>query len=313
MGFCLKQNERVAKEIKRIVLRQFELAATELTDVGSPSGDAAVHKARRRVKKIRALIRLVRPGLGSAYAPLDKRLHQTVRLLSPIADGQGVVHALDQMADRYREDFSPPVFATIRAGLVEREARADRKAKVERVLQRARATMKTEHARVRAWNLHGNGFRAIADGLETSFRHARRAMIAAVDHPTADNYHAWRRRVKDHWFHVRLIERRCGNRLLRYKRRLEALDECLGEYHNFALLRTILSADPFVSRQETARRLRIIRRYQAELRRRVASLGARLYNEKPRHFVRRVQAFWQLTNVLHDGTAHRSCGHRASA
>ena len=65
---------------------------------------------------------------------------------------------------------------------------------------------------------------------------------------------------------MRLIERRCGNRLGRYKRRLEALDECLGEYHNFALLRTILSADPFVSRQETARRLRIIKRYQTDLR-----------------------------------------------
>jgi CHAD domain-containing protein len=313
VGFCLKHNEPVADEIKRIVLRQFELAATELTDIGNPSGDAAIHKARRRVKKIRALIRLVRPGLGGSFGPLNKRLRQTIRLLAPIADGQGVVHALDQMADRYREDFSPPVFATIRAGLVEREARADRKAKVERVLQRARATLKTERTRVKDWRLKGGGFRSIEDGLETSFRRARKAMAAAVEHPTADNYHTWRRRVKEHWFHVRLIEARCGNRLARYKRRLEVLDECLGEYHNFALLRTILSADPFVSRQETARRLRIIRRYQAEQRRRAYALGTRLYHERPRHFLRRVRAFWQLASVLGQVPSQRTCRRTPSA
>jgi len=314
VGFSLKPNEPVAKEITKIVLRQFEMADTELTDIGNPSGDAAIHKARRRVKKIRALIRLVRPGLGGAFDPLNKRLRETVRLLAPIADGQGVVDALDKMAEKYREDFSPPVFATIRAGLVEREARADRKAKVERVLQRARATLKTERTRVKDWDLNGGGFRSIADGLETSFRRARRAMIVTVEHPTADNYHTWRRRVKEHWFHVRLIERRCGTRLARYKRRLEALDECLGEYHNFALLHTILSADPFVSRQETARRLRIIRRYQVELRRRASSIGSRLYNEKPRHFIRRVQAFWQLTNVLgHHVTPDRTCRRRTAS
>ncbi len=313
MGFCLKQHEPVAKEITKIVLRQFEMADTELTNIGNPSGDAAIHKARRRVKKIRALIRLVRPGLGGTFGPLNKRLRETIQLLAPIADGQGVVHALDQMAEKSREDFSPPVFATIRAGLVEREARADRKAKVERVLQRARATLKTERTRVKDWDLHGGGFKTIAYGLETSFRRARRAMTIVIEHPTADNYHAWRRRVKEHWFHVRLIERRCGHRLARYKRRLESLDECLGEYHNFALLRTILSADPFVSRQETARRLRIIKRYQAELRSRASSLGARLYNEKPRHFMRRVQAFWQLTNAMGHVPSHRTCRRTASA
>jgi CHAD domain-containing protein len=313
VAFRLRQNEPVSDEIKRIVLRQFELAASEMTDIGNPSGDAAIHKARRRVKKIRAVVRLVRPGLGGAFQRLDKRLRQTIRLLAPIADGQGVVHALDQMAEKYREDFSPPVFATIRAGLVEREARADRKAKVERVLDRARATLKTEQTRVKDWTFKGGGFRLMGHGLETSFRRARKAMLAAVEQPTADHYHEWRRRVKDHWFHVRLIEARCGNRLARYKHRLEVLDECLGEYHNFALLRTILSADPFVSRKETARRLRIIRRYQGDLRRQAKSLGAALYNEKPRHFIRRVHAFWQLANVLGHVPSRKTWHRSASA
>ena len=72
MGFCLKPNEPVAKEITKIVLRQFEMADTELTDIGNPSGDAAIHKARRRVKKIRALIRLVHPGARRRIRPAQQ-------------------------------------------------------------------------------------------------------------------------------------------------------------------------------------------------------------------------------------------------
>ena len=90
------------------------------------------------------------------------------------------------------------------------------------------------------------------------------------------------------------------------------LDECLGEYHNFALLRTILSADPFVSRQETARRLRIIRRYQAELRQRAYVLGSRLYDEKPRDFVHRLHAYWRLADLVGHPPSKRTCQRPAS-
>jgi hypothetical protein len=313
VGFRLKQDQPVADEIRRIVIRQFELAAGELRDVGNPNDDAAIHRARRRMKKVRALIRLVRPTLGDTFDRVDRRLRKTAHLLAPIADGQGIVHALDELADKYRSDFSPAVFDTIRAGLVEREVRADRKAKVDRLLQRVRSALRKERNRVAIWEPKGGGFRDIADGLETGYRRARKALATALKHPTADNYHRWRRRVKDSWFHVRVIETRCGNRLASYERRLETLDECLGQYHNFALLRGILAADPFVSRQETARRLRLIRRYQAELRQRARSLGTSAYRERPGHFVRRVRALWRLANLVEPRHSTRTCRQHASA
>jgi CHAD domain-containing protein len=298
VGFRLKPDEPVATEVKRIIARQFERAVTELRSIGNPRSDAAVHRARRRVKKIRAALRLVRSALGGTFGPLDKRLRRSAQLLAPVADGQGVVEALDRLAEKYRDDFASAALASFRAGLLEREMRADRQAKVHRVLQTVSTILREERTQVNGWRLKRAGFQPIGEGLELTCRRARQAMAAATTHPTAENFHVWRRRVKDHWFQVRLIESRCGNRLVAYERRLEALDDCLGEYHNFALMRTILSAEMTVSRDETARRLRIIRRYQGELRRQARALGARIYNEKPRHFVRRVHALWRLANVL---------------
>ncbi len=299
MAFRLKRDAPIADEVKRIVGRQIERATTELRSIGDPRSDAAIHRARRRVKKIRAVIRLVRPTLGRSFRPINKRLRETIDLLAPVADGQGVVEALDRLTDRYRDDFAAETMSSFRAGLVEREARADRQAKVDHVLQRVSEALRAEREGVKKWRLKGAGFRPLGRALRASCREARTAMRAAIDHPTTDNFHVWRRRVKDHWFHVRLIEARCGNRLVSYERRLEALDDCLGEYHNFALLRAIVMSETEVPRQEAARRMRIIRKYQGELRRKAYSLGARIYTEKPRHFVRRVHALWRLTNVTH--------------
>ena len=299
MAFRLKRDARIGDEVKRIVGRPLELATTELRSIGDPRSDAAIHRARRRVKKIRAVIRLVRPSLGGTFQPINRRLRETVDLLAPVADGQGVVEALDRLSEKYGDGFAAETLATFRAGLVEREARADRQAKVDRVLQRVSATLRDERERVKKWKLKGASFKPLARSLETSCRAARKAMAATITHPTTDNFHWWRRHVKDHWFHVRLIKARCGNRLLAYERRLEALDDCLGEYHNFALLGAIVMAETSVPRPEAARRLRIIKKYQGELRRKAYALGRRIYAEKPRHFVRRVRALWRLTNVIH--------------
>jgi len=298
VAFRLKPDQSVATEVKRIVGRQFERAVAELTTLGDPQSDAAVHRARRRVKKIRAAIRLVREALGDSFKPLDKQLRRSARLLAPVADGQGVVQALDRLAETCQDVSAFAGLASFRAALVEYERRADRQASAQRVLERASAILREQHTQVNGWRLKRAGFRRVSQGLEDTCRRARRAMLSAFAHQTAENFHAWRRRVKAHWFQVRLIEPRCGNRLAAYERRLEALDDCLGEYHDVALMRTILSAETPVSRDETARRLRLVRRYQAELRRKARTLGARIYHETPSHFVRRVRASWRLTTVL---------------
>ena len=293
MAFRLKRRASVASEVRRIVLRQLETAISELHTVGDPQSDDAVHDARRRVKKIRAIIRLVRPVLDKAYRSVDRDLSTVSRLLAPVADGRGIIETLDQLAHRYRRSLSKSAMAAARAGVRRNGARADREAQVRGVLKVAAGTLRTDRDRVRHWRLHEDGFRSVAPGLEESYRRARRMMIAAWSKPKPTHFHTWRRYVKDHWFHVRLLEGRCGYHLVAYERRIEALDGVLGEYHNLVLLREVLVADTSLSRDETAQCLRVVARYQRLLRRHAEILGARIYMERPRRFVRRVRSLWR--------------------
>jgi CHAD domain-containing protein len=292
MSLRLNRDAPIPAEIRRLVLQQLEAAISELRAVGDPASDEAIHDARRRVKKIRAVIRLVQPALDKTSRTIDRELKDVSRMLAPVADGQGIIETLDQIARRYRRLLPTRAVRSIRAGLRERSARIDREANARGIIRMAADTLRAERQRVRRWAIRGDGFGAIASGLEESYRRARKSMILAWSKPEPHHYHSWRRHVKDHWFHVRLVEDNCGNQLLPYQRRLEALDGVLGEYHNIVLLREVLPTDGHASRRETERCLRVVCRYQRLLRHHAETLGVQIYGDKPRRYVRRIKRLW---------------------
>jgi CHAD domain-containing protein len=301
VGYRLKPGRPVDRELRRIAEKQFELALAAMQGVGSRSRDKAMHRARRHIKKIRALIRLFQPSLAHAYPPIDRRLRAVSRRLAPIADGEAVVDTLVRIGRKYRQELPGATFNSIHAGLVHREFRADRKATFDRSLETATRLLRLEQGRIHLWRLRESGFSAVARGLESSVRRTRRAMTRALEQPTDRHYRQWRQRVKDLWLQVRLLEGRCGGRLAREESQLERLDDCLGEYLNCALLARVLTAEPLASRQETVTCLRLLRRYREELRREIGPLANITLSEKPRRFVRRVHRQWRLAMTLRKG------------
>jgi hypothetical protein len=62
-------------------------------------------------------------------------------------------------------------------------------------------------ARARGWRVSEDGFGAVVGGLAKTFKRARRAMAQARVEKTDKAFHEWRKRVKYHWYHTRLLER----------------------------------------------------------------------------------------------------------
>lgn len=292
MGYRLHPGRPIQDEVRRIAAGQLEQAIGGLRTVGDTEGDEAVHATRRHIKKIRALTRLVRPALGKRYGAVNQRLRTVNRLLAPIADGQAVVDTLSQIAERYGDQLPAEVHAEVRATLLRRESIADEQAVLDHTLETAAALLRAERDGVSRWKLNETGFRAIAPGLERSVRAGRDAMARAFSGSRSATYHSWRQRVKDQWLHIRLLDARCGGSLALDERRLEELDGCLGEYHNCAILRDVLTSDSSLAREDAAVCLRLLRRYERELRTKARALGAQVHAETPRQFVKRVRRLW---------------------
>ena len=67
MAYRLKRKETVVDGIRRIAHQQLARAAAELVDE-SLEPAAQIHQVRKRLKKLRALLRLVRVDIGVTLA-----------------------------------------------------------------------------------------------------------------------------------------------------------------------------------------------------------------------------------------------------
>lgn len=293
MAYRLKPGRPVSEEVLRIADTQCKLALDALHGVGTRADDKTTHRARRHIKKVRALADLFQLSLAPSRRLPTLRLRRVSRLLAPVADGEAVVDTFVRIRKKYGSQLPRQIAERIQAGLVQLEFHADRKATFDRALDTAVRLLRAEQAHVRVWRLDKSGFDAVAPGLNRSMRRARRAMALTLEHPRAEHYHLWRRRVKDLWLQVRLIQERCGGQLATEADQLERLDGCLGEYHNCVLLAGVLTAEPLAPRQGTAQCLRVVRRYQEELRRELHPLAAETLKETPRQFVRRTRQLWR--------------------
>ena len=96
MAFRFKLNEPVEKGFRRIGLEQIERAERELS--ASESLEVATHETRKSLKRIRALLRLVRPGLGdTVYRTENARFRDIGALLSSARDSDVLLQTVTKL------------------------------------------------------------------------------------------------------------------------------------------------------------------------------------------------------------------------
>jgi CHAD domain-containing protein len=296
MAYRLRAGEPVAQEVSRLAGMQLELAARKLRGVSIKWDDETVHAARRHIKKGRALARLVRKALGPQYQPTNERLRRIARMLAPLTDSEAVLGTLARMRKLYGVAFPGPTYRAVRSTLLRRKRRVAQRTRSERILQHAARLLRDEAAVVRGWNLDESGLRAIAPGVQRAYRRARTGTVRAIDCPILNNFHTWRRRVKDLWLQVRLLEERCNGELADTEAQLEQLDEVLGEYHNIGVLQHVVTTEAPDSRKEAANFLRLLRRYQCRLRQEAFALASQVFEDSPRQFTVRVSRLWRAAH-----------------
>ena len=78
--------------------------------------DATVHALRKSCKKLRGLIRLVRPAFDD-YQAENAAFRDAARNLSSLRDGGVLIETYDDLLERYNDQIERPRFAPIRRRL----------------------------------------------------------------------------------------------------------------------------------------------------------------------------------------------------
>lgn len=284
----------MAEGVKRIAREQLEGAVESLK--GKSKRDERVHNARKHLKKVRALLRLVKAELGDVYVLENTQLREAGRALSDLRDRAAVIQTFDELLEKHGSDSGQGSLDSIRRGLLLHKSRFERKAHVNDVLTKIAESLGDIASRAEKWPLSKDGCAAIAPGLERAFRRARNAMRRARKHPRSDTYHAWRKRAKDHWYHVRLLEDVWNEAMAKSEKNLKQLEDWLGIDHNLVVLRDEVRAEPdfFGPPEKIQTLLRLIAVREKELRENALTMGERIYRESSDQFRRRAERLWQL-------------------
>ncbi|MGA3024534.1 MAG: CHAD domain-containing protein [Bryobacteraceae bacterium] len=310
MAFQFKRGEPIPRAIRRIVTEQLGSAADQLRNAAPSARDEAVHEARKSIKKVRAILRLMSGELGPMAAAGNTLLRDLARKLSALRDAAVLVETLDSLKGHLPDDIDPRLLAQVRARLVRGRAQVRRGPAATQLPATVAFALERASERVRAWPLGTTGFAALAPGLERAFHRGRKAQLHARKEPTAVVFHEWRKRVKDHWYHIRLLEGTWSEATRSYERSLKELETCLGDDHNLVVLRDRVAA--LENAPELAGLLAAVDNRQKQLRDRALHLGDRLYAQKPREFVRHAEELWDAWHAQREGPGRSPTLQRAA-
>src|SRR5262249_19554178 len=123
MSFRIENGDHVAQEVRRIARRQVEGAIDEVRTRNHRDPET-VHELRKRCKKVRGLLRLVRPALGDTYAIENAHFRDAARSLSPLRDAHTALVAYDALLDHYRGEVRRASLAAVRRHLAQVKERA---------------------------------------------------------------------------------------------------------------------------------------------------------------------------------------------
>jgi CHAD domain-containing protein len=291
MGFRLKLREPLPDGLKRVFCEQID-SSLQLCRHPAKERGVTVHDVRKHLKKLRAAMRLAVGEVGkNRHAREDRCVREIGRLVSDLRDSQVRLQTLLQLRDEAARGSTGKSFPRIEELLMlERESFS---AAFDGWQKQAIPKLERVRDRLAKWPLDGITWKQICSAVGKIYKRGQRRLAKTIKKPVPENFHAWRKRVKDLWYQLRIL--RPLNRVVleEMSHDAEVLGELLGREHDFDFLLARLekeSGDDALQ-DELTQLQKIIRKRGRRLCRDSLELGRRFYAEPSKEFEKRISIF----------------------
>lgn len=256
----------LGEALRRAAAREIEAAQREAA--------SDVHEARKRCKKLRALIRLAREPLGADYARLNAALRDAGRALAGRRHHDVLIELCGSLHAALREDGWDAVRNSLRRRTPpQAEASA---ARARRLFAKAATALER-------WPTEAVTEETAAAGFVRTYRAAQRRMRKSAQAPAAANLHAWRKHAKYHGYQCALLSPRWPRLARGRVKPLKRLSDLLGEHHDLQEMLTALQAKPaeFGGSASVRRLAKRVSALQAAGAAEAQAVGERLFADSP--------------------------------
>lgn len=294
MSYRIEDGEAVHDGLCRCAREQVDGASRMLSEEMERDSVNAVHAARKSLKKERSLLRLGRSTLGTEQRRAENGVFREVgRRLGGVRDADVVLQALDDLAERFSGQVPKSTFEALRECLDIRREAARRRLVESACTNDALDSLRSARLRIDDWHLRNNEWAAVSDGLLRSYRRGHRASKRARSRPTSENLHEWRKRAKDLWYHLRLLQRASPQALRGHAKEAHRLSDLLGDDHDLSVLREALIGMAGEVAVDVDPVFGLIDHRRGQLQASAFFLGDRVYAESPKAFLRRMHRYWR--------------------
>jgi CHAD domain-containing protein len=292
----LKRKDSVPAVVKRTVRKGID-SALETVDVKPEAliEDAAIHGARKQLKRSRGLIRVVRDDLGGRrFARTNRRLRDASRPLSNVRDAKVLIDTLEILCNT--EGLPQRSAEPVRKALEARRRQVRQHVMTDRHTRRTMIKNLRQSARsIARWSPAEQGWKALSAGLSRTYQQGRAAMEAVVREGSDTALHESRKRTKDLLYAMEFIVHVEPESLQPIVDDAHRLTDLLGDDHDLAVLQDVVDGE-LELRLSAARRNQLkglVARRRRHIQQEARTLGHTLYAQSDAQFVERIHGYWQ--------------------
>ncbi|MHA1189397.1 MAG: CHAD domain-containing protein [Alphaproteobacteria bacterium] len=259
MAYRIDPSLQLDEEVRRIAVEQIGKAQDALAD--DPVTPDEISLARRRLKKLRGLLRLMRPAMGEEYFRKENwRWRDCARLLSIRRDANAAIEAFSLVAQHpyelYTKNEVPqlvtagrvpgdPFLSELRVKLAARRDRLDLiHAGIPEAVDRVLAELDAGKVQLAALPLATFHPQQAVAAIGRVYGQAAAGYRRAVERPDIAVFHDWRKWAKYHWMHLQLIRNVWPSPLKMRANACKRLADILGDANDLAVLEALLASDP---------------------------------------------------------------------
>jgi len=256
----------------------------------------AIHNTRKTIKRIRALLKMIREGTGYSFYFRENRFFRDLsRSISRARD----IYVLQETLELVVPEPGLPAHQA--ATLLSRLIRDHLDEEME-VLSRPGGALETIPAelvdalnRMDATLQLDNSFTSITEGLRRTYRKGRRLLGPLQRSPGMLNTHEFRKSSRYLQFQMELLVPLYPGMMTGYAASIDAMTEKLGHIRDLQRLQLLLleSGNEPASDASKEAMNRSIHSMTGEAYREVFALAPLIYAEKPKHYTTRIQRYWK--------------------
>ncbi len=291
MSYRIQSGFPLTAEVRRIAAEELDAALEWLSSVGD-NPDKALHETRKRLKNVRALLALIRPGAKDFARKENARYREAAALLAGPRQAGALVETVDRLLEAFADDPCREAIVSARERLLVHRA-SILSEEIGKAVGKASAACRTGIKRFDRLTLPDQPEEAadvLAEGAARTLRRARHALRSAKAAGEEEAFHDLRKAAKAHLAHLSLLKEFWPSPVKARRKAVSALAEKLGELQDIFVLRGLLrdGAPAVGSPAETRRFDGLCGRSERRLRKACLTDAAELFQDSPKRPARRM-------------------------